>query len=58
MVRGIIQFCVRQYADANDEEIPTPGKRMMTRSKARIILDSFAATMVVILRDGKRVPSE
>lgn len=58
MVRAIIQRRARRYAEANDEELPIPGKRMTKRSTARMILGSFDAVIVVTLPNGSRVLSE
>jgi hypothetical protein len=58
MVRAIIQRRARRYAEANDEELPIPGKRMTKRPTARMILDSFDAVIVVILPNGTRMLSE
>lgn len=58
MVRAIIQRRARRYAEANDEELPIPGKRMTKRPTARMILDSFDAVIVVILPNGARMLSE
>ncbi len=58
MVRAIIQRRARRYAEAKDEELPIPGKRMTKRPTARTIPDSFDAVIVVILPDGRRALSE
>ena len=58
MVRAIIQRRARRYAEANDEELPIPGKRMTKRHTARMILNSFDAVIVVILPSGARMLSE
>ncbi|MEA4884523.1 MAG: IS1634 family transposase [Clostridia bacterium] len=57
MVRAIIQRRARRYAEANDEELPIPGKRITKRPTTRMILDSFDAVIVVILPDRSRALS-